>query len=210
MARSSSERRAQRDGDDRGRREVLGDVPVLRIQGVAAHHLRIEHPQLTVDPAEVVLRSDDERRRVGPADGPAHGHRERQVAQLPEVLREPEGVRVGVPGDALLALPGGELADVRRVEGGATARIDDGVRPAAPRPPRGGGRPPRPGAPPGRGFVYPLPPRSSPHSGLANTVPFTASSIPVFERLPTFFGWLAMKPSDGTCRTGNKAWVVKR
>src|SRR5213596_122230 len=138
MARSSSEGHAEVDGDDRGWRDMLGDVAVLRAEGVPAHHLRIEQPQLVIDPLQVVLRRDAERRRAGPADRPAHRDRDRHVAQLPEVLREPEGIYVRVPRDALLALAGGELDDVRhRVDGAAAAGVEEGIRARARRPAHG-------------------------------------------------------------------------
>src|SRR5439155_5769251 len=84
--------------------------------GVPAHHLWVEQTGLFVDPLQVILRRDAERRRAHPTDGPAEGNRERHVAQLPEVLREPERVDVVVRGHALLALAGRELRNVRLVE----------------------------------------------------------------------------------------------
>src|SRR3989442_5912204 len=56
---------------------------VLRVEGVTAHHLRIEQPQLLVDPLQVVLRRDAERSRARPADRPADGDSHRHIAQLP-------------------------------------------------------------------------------------------------------------------------------
>src|SRR5439155_18198979 len=55
-----------------------------------------------------------------------------------------------------------------------------------------------------------LPPRSSPHAGLLSRVPFTESSMPVFDILPTFAVWLWGKPSEEICRTEYRASVVSR
>src|SRR5205814_1866580 len=57
----SSEGHAEVDGDHRGRGDVLGNVAILRIQRVPAHHFGIEETQLVVHPFQIVLRRNDER-----------------------------------------------------------------------------------------------------------------------------------------------------
>src|SRR6266550_6512065 len=69
-------------------------------------------------------------------DGPADGNRERHVAELPEVLGEPEGVQVRIRRHALLALARRELRDVagvKRIVG--PSGIEDWVGARAGRPP---------------------------------------------------------------------------
>src|ERR687888_2021246 len=105
-----SEHYAKVDGDDRGRRDVLRDAPVLVVEGVPADHFGVEQPQLIVDPFQIVLGGDAERSGARPADGPAHRNRQCDITQLPEILRVPEGVYVRVLRNALLAFPRGELA----------------------------------------------------------------------------------------------------
>src|SRR6266516_7668667 len=118
MVWSSSERDAEVDGDDGRRWDVLGDVPVLRVERVPADHFGIEQPELPVNPLEVVLDRDGERGRGGATDGPANGDGQRDVAQFEEVLREPHDA--GISGlsegqrQALESLSGGEAVRVPR------------------------------------------------------------------------------------------------
>src|SRR5437773_12441919 len=118
MVWSSSERDAEVDGDDGRRWDVLGDVPVLRVERVPADHFGIEQPELPVDPLEVVLDRDGKRSRAGATDGPADGDGQRDVAQFEEVLRELHDARVaGLSEDqrqALETLPGGMAVRVPR------------------------------------------------------------------------------------------------
>src|SRR5438132_14400810 len=48
MAWSSPKRDAEGDGDDGGRRDVVGDVPVLRVAGRPANHFGSAHPERPV------------------------------------------------------------------------------------------------------------------------------------------------------------------
>src|SRR5436190_998039 len=212
MVWSSSERDAEIDGDDGGRRDVFGDVPVLRVKRVPADHFGIEHPELPVDPLEVVLNRDGKRGRGGATDGPANGDGERDVAQFEEVLREPHDARVAGPSkgqrQALKSLPGGQAVRVPRGQERVGPRAG---RPANRPQQRLGRRPvidPRPAlrlAPRGQGVAF-----GEPQVGRLTIAPLTANSIPALDILPTLKFWLAGKPSEGTWRTGKRASVVNR
>ncbi len=64
---------------------MLADTPVLIANRIALYHLGIEHPQVTVDPAEVVLHRERQHRRVELWEDEPHGHLQRHVAQLPKI-----------------------------------------------------------------------------------------------------------------------------